>query len=300
MYEQYYGLTEKPFSLTPDTEFYYQSLTHREALNVLLVAIRSGDGFLKVTGEVGTGKTLLCRMRLDALDDSYNTVYIPSPYMNCNALLDALLTEMGISKNLDGENYLACINDYLIETARNGKTTVIILDEAQSLPEESLEAIRLLSNLETEKSKLVQIILFGQPELDTKLAQSGIRQLQQRIMHAYHLQPLGEDAMRAYLHHRLQAAGYVGPELFVREARKTLYRASRGIPRIINVLGNKALMQAYASGEFYVSRKQIEVAAKDSVMTSSPESQAGSARQGLQLAMLGLFTIGVLLMSIYQ
>ncbi|NNE63723.1 MAG: AAA family ATPase [Gammaproteobacteria bacterium] len=300
MYEQYYGLTEKPFSLTPDTEFYFQSLTHQQALNVLLVAIRSGDGFIKVTGEVGTGKTLLCRMLLDSLDDGFNTVYIPNPYMNCNALLDALLAEMAIGEKLDGKNHLACINDYLIETARSGKTTVIILDEAQSLPEESMEAIRLLSNLETEKNKLVQIVLFGQPELDSKLAQSSIRQLRQRIMHAYHLQPIDENSLRAYLHHRLKAAGYVGPELFVKEARQALYRVSRGIPRIINVLGNKALMQAYASGEFYVSRKQIEAAARDSDATPYPGMGSAPSRQGLQLAMLGLCTIAILLMGIYQ
>jgi MSHA biogenesis protein MshM len=300
MYEAYFGLTEKPFSLTPDTEFYFQSLTHQEALNVLLVAIRSGDGFIKVTGEVGTGKTLLCRMLLDSLDDSFNTVYIPNPYMSCNALLDALLAEMAISEKLDRENYLACINDYLIETARSGRTTVIILDEAQSLPEESLEAIRLLSNLETEKNKLVQIILFGQPELDKKLAQSSIRQLRQRIMHSYQLQPLDNTSIRAYLHHRLKAAGYAGPELFRKDARETLYRVSQGIPRVINVLGNKALMQAYASGEYYVSQKQIEAAAKDSAETMYPSTREQRSRQGLQLAMLGLCTLGVLLMGYYQ
>lgn len=300
MYEEYYGLTEKPFSLTPDTEFYFQSLTHQEALNVLLVAVRSGDGFIKVTGEVGTGKTLLCRMLLSALDESFNTVYIPNPYMNCNSLLDALLSEMDITDKLERENYLACINHYLIETARSGKTTVIILDEAQSLPEESLEAIRLLSNLETEKNKLVQIILFGQPELDNKLAKSSIRQLRQRIMHAYHLQPLDENSLRAYLHHRLKAAGYIGPEIFAKEAREVLYRVSSGIPRVINVLGNKALMQAYASGEFYVSRKQVEAAAKDSAETRYANTRTERSRQGLQLAMLGLVTLGLLLMGLYQ
>ena len=153
MYQHYYGLREKPFSLTPDTDFFYQSVTHQEALNVLLVAIKSGDGFIKVTGEVGTGKTLLCRKLLDALDEQYSTVYIPNPYMNCDALLDAVLAEMGISDRLKNDNYLACINQYLIKSAQNGRTTVIILDEAQSLPKESLEVIRLLSNLETEKKK---------------------------------------------------------------------------------------------------------------------------------------------------
>ncbi len=264
MYEQYYGLSEKPFSLTPDTEFFYRSVTHQEALNVLLVAIRGGDGFIKVTGEVGTGKTLLCRKLLDALEPEYNTVYIPNPYMNCNALLHALLHEMGISDRLEKDNYLACINDYLIENARKNRGSVIILDEAQAMPEQSLEAIRLLSNLETGKQKLVQIVLFGQPELDQRLARSSIRQLRQRIMHAYQLQPLNPGSVRSYLQYRIRSAGYRGPELFDHGALRRLYQFSRGVPRVINVLCNKAMMLSYASGEFYVRRKHIEAAAADS------------------------------------
>jgi len=264
MYEQYYGLSEKPFSLTPDIEFFYQSFTHLEALNVLLFAIRGGDGFIKVTGEVGTGKTLICRKLLDALEPECETVYIPNPYMSCNALLDAVMLEMGIADRLENDNYLSCINDYLIANARRGRRSVIILDEAQSLPQESLEAIRLLSNLETGKQKLVQIVLFGQPELDAVLAQSSIRQLQQRIMHAYHLRPLNRDSIRSYLLHRVNSAGYRGPELFDPAALRRIYKLSQGIPRVINVLCNKALMLSYASGEYYVKRKHIEAAAADS------------------------------------
>lgn len=266
MYQQYYGLAEQPFSLTPDTEFFYQSFTHQEALNVLLVAIRAGDGFIKVTGEVGTGKTLLCRKLLDALESEYDTVYIPNPYMNCDALLRAVLDEMGIGDRLENENYLACINEYLIANARRNRATVIILDEAQSLPEESLEAIRLLSNLETGKQKLVQIVLFGQPELDTRLASSSIRQLQQRIVHAYQLQPLNRPSVRSYLQHRVRSAGYRGPELFDRGALRRLYKISHGVPRVINVLCNKALMLSYASGEYYVNSRHIEAAAADTQM----------------------------------
>jgi MSHA biogenesis protein MshM len=268
MYQQYYGLTEKPFSLTPDTDFFYQSVTHQEALNVLLVAIKSGDGFIKLTGEVGTGKTLLCRKLLDALDGKYNTVYIPNPYMDSSALLDAILAEMGISDRLKNHNYLACINEYLIDSAQNHKTTVIILDEAQSIPKESLEVIRLLSNLETEKEKLLQIILFGQPELDDRLAEPSIRQLRQRIMHAYHLQPLNESSMQSYLHHRIRSAGYRGPPLFDAKAMKLLFKISQGVPRIINILGNKAMMQSYSKGDFYVGEKQIKAAALDCQLAS--------------------------------
>ena len=266
MYEQYYGLSEKPFSLTPDIEFFYQSFTHREALNVLMVALAAGDGFIKVTGEVGTGKTLLCRKLLAALEADYDTVYIPNPYMSRGALLEAVLNEMGIAERLQDDNYLACINDYLIDNARRDRSTVIILDEAQSLPPESLEAIRLLSNLETGKKKLVQIVLFGQPELNARLAQQNTRQLQQRIMHAYELKPLSRDSVRYYLLHRVKSAGYRGPELFDHGALRRLYKLSQGIPRVINVLSNKAMMLAYASGEYYVNRKHIEAAAADSQM----------------------------------
>jgi len=300
MYQQYYGLSEKPFSLTPDTDFFYHSLTHQAALNVLLVAIEAGDGFIKLTGEVGTGKTIICRKLLDALDGKFNTVYIPNPYMSCNALLHAVLMEMGIAEEPETENYLACINKNLIESARQGKSTVIILDEAQSLPEESLEAIRLLSNLETGKEKLVQIVLFGQPELDAKLARSTIRQLQQRIMHAYQLKPLSQSSIRSYIQYRVRAAGYIGPELFDRSARKLLFKISQGVPRVINVLCNKAMMLSYASGEFHVQKKHIEAAVLDSKVSVPIRPGRNSERYGLQFTMLGFLLTAVFLMGWYQ
>jgi len=286
MYQEYYGLKEMPFSLAPDTDFFYQSSTHQEALNVLMVAIKSGDGFIKVTGEVGTGKTLLCRKLLNALDEKYNTVYIPNPYMNSNALLDAVLAEMGISDRLINENYLACIIQYLIESAQKGKTTVIILDEAQSFSKESLEWIRLLSNLETEKKNLVQIVLFGQPELDDRLAEKSIRQLRQRIMHAYHLKPLDEYTIQSYLYHRMKSAGYMGPDIFDAKAKKLLFKISQGVPRIINILGNKAMMQSYANGDYYIGEKQIKAAASD-IQLGSVDAKP-SASKWLPAAMFGL------------
>ena len=278
MYEQYYGLKEKPFSLTPDTEFYFQSLTHQDALNVLLMAIAGGDGFIKLTGEVGTGKTLLCRKLLDLLDDSHQTVYIPNPYMSCNELLRAVVEEMGVESQLRDGNYLSCINHHLIDNARRDIQTVILLDEAQSLPVESLEAIRLLSNLETEKKKLVQIVLFGQPELDRRLADDSIRQLKQRISHAGVLGQLDANSTARYVRHRLQAAGYDGPPLFNAGACRRLYRHTRGTPRLINLLCNKALMLAYAAGEFYVSEQTIKRAARDSEQNLASTRKALSQR----------------------
>ncbi|MCK4708942.1 MAG: AAA family ATPase [Gammaproteobacteria bacterium] len=287
MYEHYYGLTEKPFNLTPDTEFYYQSLTHQEALNVLLVAIKSGDGFIKLTGEVGTGKTLLCRKLLDLLDEHFQTIYIPNPYMSCDALLKAVVEEMGLLDSLTDTDYLSCINQKLIQNAQQGKQTIILLDEAQSLPVESLEAIRLLSNLETEKNKLIQIVLFGQPELDAKLQQKSIRQLQQRIVHACHLSSLTLEGLAHYIEHRLVSAGYFGPRLFSDSAIKCLYDKTKGVPRLINLLCHKSMMIAHASGEFYVSAKSIRVAARDSNQVNSVINQ----KAGLVSAVGGLMYI---------
>ncbi len=269
MYEHYYGLTEKPFNLTPDTEFYYQSLTHQDALNVLLVAIKSGDGFIKLTGEVGTGKTLLCRKILDLLDGSYQTIYIPNPYMSCDALLRAVVEEMGLLETVKDNDYLSAINQKLIDNARLMKQTIILLDEAQSLPVESLEAIRLLSNLETKKKKLIQIVLFGQPELDQKLQQHSIRQLQQRIVHACHINSLSLDGLARYVEFRLLSAGYLGPRLFSDSAIKLLYQKSKGVPRLINLLCDKSLMLSWASGAFYVTEKQVQTAASDSKQINS-------------------------------
>lgn len=270
MYEQYYGLLEKPFNLTPDTDFYCQTLTHQDALNMLLVAIKNGDGFIKLTGEVGTGKTLLCRKLLNLLDDSFDTVYIPNPYMSCNALLRGVAEEMDLLDEVQDDNYLSAINKKLIQSAQAGRKTVILLDEAQSLPVESLEAIRLLSNLETEKNKLVQIVLFGQPELNKKLMDNSIRQLQQRIVHACELSTLSNDTLEIYVSYRLKAAGYNGPGLFDKSALRLLYKKSRGVPRLINLICNKALMLAYSSGSFYVNAKHVKQAAEDSHQTKLP------------------------------
>ena len=270
MYENYYSMSEKPFDLTPDTDFYFQSMTHQQALNVLLVAIKSGDGFIKLTGEVGTGKTLLCRKLLELLDEHYQTVYIPNPYMSCDALLKAVVEEMGLLDSLVDNNYLSVINQQLIANAKYQRRTVILLDEAQSLPLESLEAIRLLSNLETEKQKLVQIILFGQPELDNKLSDNSIRQLKQRIVHACHLQTFDVDVLAEYIEHRLKAAGYYGAKLFSDAAIKQLYFYSKGVPRLVNLISHKSLMLAYASGDFYVSEKHIKEASEDCQHNSRP------------------------------
>jgi len=265
MYLQHFGLREPPFTLTPDTDFFFNHGSHQEALNVLLVALQSGEGFIKVTGEVGTGKTLICRQLLKLLDDNYVTAYIPNPFLNPTALRMALAEELCIefARNIGQHRLLKLITDRLLELNSQGKQVVLLLDEAQAMPDESLEALRLLTNMETEKRKLLQVVLFGQPELDTRLAQRKLRQLRQRIVFSYQLHPLQRRVLDDYVQHRLLVAGYQRSALFSRGALKQLHRARRGIPRLVNLLCHKALMAAYGSGTTQVKRMHLLHAARD-------------------------------------
>ncbi len=264
MYLEHFKLTALPFSITPDTDFFFQSASHIEALNVLLLALRSGDGFIKLTGEVGTGKTLLCRKLLSSLDDNFVTAYIPNPFINATALRMAVAEELGIefARNIGQHRVLKLITDKLVEIKRAGKQVVLIVDEAQAMPDESLEALRLLSNLETEKEKLLSIVLFGQPELDVKLNQPKIRQLKQRILFSYQLRPLNAREVAHYVQHRLTIAGVTAP-LFSKAALRRLHKASRGIPRLINILGHKSLMAAFGQGMTAIKPRHVQLATRD-------------------------------------
>lgn len=232
---------------------------------MLLVALRSGEGFLKVTGEVGTGKTLLCRRLLHVLDHEFVTAYIPDPFLTPTALRLALAEELGIkcARNIGQHALLKLITERLVEINATGKQVVLLLDEAQALPDDSLEALRLLTNLETEKDKLLLVVLFGQPELDERLAQKKFRQLRQRIIFSYALRPLSTEECSAYLQHRLAIAGSDGRELFDTRACKSLTKASRGIPRLLNILGHKALMAGFGQGTGRISSAQVQQAIAD-------------------------------------
>ena len=271
MYAEHFGLKELPFGITPDTSFYFNSARAQEALNTLLVAVRSGEGFIKITGEVGTGKTLLCRKFMDMLGDDFVTAYIPNPYLEPRTLMLALADELELSlkKGVDQHQMLKAITQRLVELGGEGKRVVLCLDEAQAIPVETLEALRLLTNLETEKRKLLQIVLFGQPELNQHLQANSIRQLAQRITFHYHLGPLTRDDMEYYLAHRLRVAGYTGSRLFSRGAISSLFKASGGIPRLINIMANKALMVCYGEGKQQVSKRHVGLAASDTVSSDS-------------------------------
>ena len=267
MYAAHFGLRELPFGITPDTSFFFGSPRSQEALNTLLVAARGGEGFIKITGEVGTGKTLLCRKFMATLGEGFVTAYIPNPYLEPRTLMLALADELeiGLARDVDQHQLLKAINLRLLELAGQDLRVMLCLDEAQAIPVESLEALRLLTNLETEKRKLLQIVLFGQPELNRKLELESIRQLAQRITFHYHLGPLGRDDLDYYIAHRLRVAGFTGARLFTQAAIRGLYKASGGVPRLVNIMAHKALMLSYGQGRQQVGGQHVAIAARDTV-----------------------------------
>ena len=269
MYKTHFGLREMPFGITPDTSFAYTSRTHQEALNTLLVAVKNGEGFLKITGEVGTGKTLLCRRFLAMLDQNHVSAYIPNPYLQPRTLLFALAAELSLNVPRDADQHLLLkeVARGLLNYARQGKTVVVCLDEAQAMPTETLEALRLLTNLETEKRKLLQVVLFGQPELDQKLDAESVRQLKQRITFQHHLTPLRLEEVEQYLAHRLRVAGFRGERLFDRAAARLVHRYSGGIPRLINIVAHKSLLLAFGEGEQIVRPDHVRQAVADTPAT---------------------------------
>ncbi|VXD03795.1 MSHA biogenesis protein MshM [Pseudomonas sp. 9AZ] len=266
MYEAFFGLHEKPFALTPNTGFLVQLAPYQACLNLLRVALGEGEGFIKVTGEVGTGKTLLCRTLLNELDaERFQLAYLPNPGMSPTGLRQALARELGIEgvEELDTQAVLEALHRRLIELAAAGKSTVLLIDEAQALPTATLEALRLLTNLETERAKLLQVVLFGQPELDATLARPEFRQLRQRITFSYQLRALDVKDTSRYLNERLAVAGYRGESLFEMPAVRCLVQGSGGIPRLLNILAHKALMVAFGEGVRQVRVSHVKRAQRD-------------------------------------
>jgi len=272
MYLTHFGLTAVPFALTPDTAFAFSSRTQREALDTLVLAVDGGEGFIKITGEVGTGKTLLCRRFLARAASGsgdpgprYRAAYVPNPCLSPRTLLLAIARELKIrvlNVNSDSD-ILQTLNRALLRFAARGSSVVVCLDEAQAMPVETLEALRLLSNLETEKRKLVQVVLFGQPELDVKLARNDLRQLRSRIAFHYQLGALSGAETEVYLAHRLRVAGHRGSALFTPEVSRAVHRCARGVPRLINIMAHKSLLLAFGQGAARVSLHQVRAAARD-------------------------------------
>lgn len=267
MYLDFFQFRERPFSLTPDTQFFMNQQSHRGALNTLLVALKHSEGFIKIVGEVGTGKTLLCRILLRLLNKSKNyvTAYIPNPYLTPGELKAFVAQEISAdyNANMQAHELMSAIYRRLLQLARLRKQVVLVLDEAQAMPRETIEALRLLTNLETEKRKLLQVVMFGQPELDTLLNRADLRQLKQRIVFAEYLKPFTYAGVREYIGHRLEAAGGSNRQLFSRPAIWLLAKGSAGIPRLINILAHKALIAAYGRGDRQVRVSHVARAIAD-------------------------------------
>lgn len=248
MYAEYFGFRELPFNVTSDPNFLYLSKNHKEAISHMLYGIKEKKGFIEITGEIGTGKTTLCRALLRELPDCTNTAFILNPILSSLQLLEAIVEDLGMRiKRHNRLSLIRQLNEYLLEQARLNHNTVLIVDEAQNLTESALEQIRLLSNLETEKEKLLQIILVGQPELRQKLSLPQLKQLRQRISVRYHLMPLSNDEVKEYILHRLKLAGFNKELCFAPESLESICAFSKGIPRLINILCDRSLLACYVS-----------------------------------------------------
>ena len=261
----YYGLTEPPFDITPNPRFLFYSPKHREAFNHLLYGIRERKGFVQLTGEVGAGKTTLCRAMLEQLDAKhYATALILNPVLSAEELMKAVAVEFGLPVNgLDKLDTLAVINQFLLRLVEQGKDAVLIIDEAQDLTDELLEQVRLLSNLETDNRKLLQIVLLGQPELRDRLNNPKLRQLRQRITVRYHLPPLNRQEVNEYIQHRLQVAGAKGAPHFTAPALWRVYKYSQGIPRLLNAVCDKALLAGFVNQQQRINYAVIGCAVRE-------------------------------------
>ncbi|OGA61754.1 MAG: hypothetical protein A3F77_10970 [Betaproteobacteria bacterium RIFCSPLOWO2_12_FULL_67_28] len=263
MYLSYFGLAEAPFSIAPDPRYLYMTRSHQEALAHLLYGVNGDGGFVLLTGEVGAGKTTVCRCLLEQIPDSCDVAYIFNPRLTVEELLSTVCAELGIAcapGTTSIKAFVDCINGHLLEANAKGRHTVLIIDEAQNLSADVLEQMRLLTNLETNQRKLLQIILLGQPELAAKLEQPAMRQLAQRIVARYHLGPLSKPEVASYVRHRLEVAG-TERQLFPAALMGRLYRMSKGVPRVINVLCDRALLGAYVQSKDRVDRVTLERAA---------------------------------------
>ncbi|HEY8037286.1 MAG TPA: AAA family ATPase [Methylobacter sp.] len=293
MYNQYFHFSELPFSIATDPHFIYMSPRHQEGLAHLLYGINFGGGFVALTGEVGTGKTTLCHCLLQKIPENINIALILNPKLNAVELLATICDELGIiyDKNQHSlKNLIDLLNQHLLTGHANGKRTVLLIDEAQNLSMEVLEQIRLLTNLETNKTKLLQIILVGQPELKESLKRQDLRQLNQRITARYHLLPLSLNETRAYIHHRLTVCNG-RPDIFKESAIRKIYKLSFGIPRMINILCDRALLGAYSTNTHIITPAIVSAAANETLAFTDKKFPYLST--ALALLFLGCIATGI-------
>ena len=299
MYLEHFGLDRPPFRITPDTSLFYEGSKRGAALEALVYAIKSGEGIIKVVGEVGSGKTMLCRMLEVRLSGIVDVVYIANPSLSPDNILHVIAHELHLDvSNKDSKlDVMQKLQAYLLRKHADNRQVVVFVEEAQSMPVETLEEIRLLSNLETDKHKLLQMVLFGQPELDEKLAQPRIRQLKERITHSFHLDPFPPEDTLDYLNFRLRAVGYRGPSLFNQRTANAVEKYSSGLSRRINIIADKALMASFSEGSHEVSAGHVATAARDSDFTRPPGRRPVLQAVGAVAALLLAAWLGSLVPS---
>ncbi len=296
MYTEFYGLKEKPFALVPDPRYLFLATSHREALAHLLYGIEEGEGFIQVIGHVGTGKTTLCRTLLHRVGSEVEIAFIFNPSGSELELLAAISREFGLpAALLSRSELLEGLNRFLLEQKAAGRRAVLVVDEAQNLEPEVLEQIRLLSNLETEREKLIQIVLIGQPELEENLSRADMRQLRQRVTVRWSLRPVDRKEVKDYLEHRLRVAGLQQPDLFTPGAVRAIYSASRGVPRLINALADRALLAGYSRGTRSIDARIVRSAAKELPVWGS---RLAYATLGLPAGVAGLLVAGGLTLGL--
>ena len=291
MYLSHYGLDEPPFRITPVTDWFYGGANRAAILEALIYAISHGEGIIKVVGEVGTGKTMMCRVLMERLPPHVDTIYLSDPTLSREEIVYAIADELGL--DLAGQRAttaLRSLQNALIGRYADGRRVVLLIDEAHAMPHPTLEEVRLLSNLETSRHKLLQIVLFGQPELDQTLRMAQMRQLKDRIIHHFTMQPLTEPVIAEYLSFRMRAAGYHGPEIFTPGAVRLITRASQGLTRRVNILADKALLAAFVANTHAVEAKHVRKAMQDSEL-EVPKRRLVPAYAGAAIAAV----VGILL-----
>jgi MSHA biogenesis protein MshM len=265
LYLEHFGLKEPPFRITPHTDFFFDGADRGATLEALIYAVLHDEGIVKVSGEVGSGKTMLCRVLMERLPAQVDTIYLATPSLGREEILQAIGEELGLA--LAGKRTAVALRELqesLIGRYAEGRRVVVLIDEAHAMPEETLEEVRLLSNLESSRHKLLQIVLFGQPELDATLAKPALRPLRDRVTHAFRMRPLSDGEAAKYLSFRMRAAGYRGPEIFGPRAASRIAGAAQGLTRRINILADKALLSAFTGNEHAVTASHVRAAVKDS------------------------------------
>jgi len=274
LYLEHFGLNEPPFRITPHTDFFFEGAERGATLEALAYAVLHDEGIVKVSGEVGSGKTMLCRMLMERLPGEVATIYLATPSLARDEILHAIADDLELKLPERRTVALRELQEHLIKLYGEGRRVVILIDEAHVMPEDTLEQVRLLSNLESSRHKLLQIVLFGQPELDATLAKSSLRQLRDRITHSFRMRPLAAPEVAKYLAFRMRAAGYRGPEVFAPRAARLLARASGGLTRRINILADKALLAAYSESSHAVTERHVKAAVADSEFAAAPIRRA--------------------------